>query len=117
MWFQSEEVKVEVPQETEDSVRDRLEILQSLLDHPGWHVLLRVMKEQLNARAKELGKPFVTVDDALKHNYALGIIHGIRNTLIMPHSLKSVAEEAWRGYLHGTASSNGESYDPLASGY
>jgi len=99
----------------EEIAREKLEVLQSLLHHPGWLLLRDVIIRQMQLRAQTAyALALESVDEALKQNYQTGVIHGLRLAATLPQKIHDEAQEVWKEILNDQRSTR-ESSDSIPS--
>jgi hypothetical protein len=68
-----------------EALRAEKDVLQSLVKHPGWALLVSNIAKQAKGRGRECGlKPTISIEDALRRNVQLGVIFGLRLAVGMP---------------------------------
>ena len=88
-----------------------------------WAELVELVKAQNISRERNMmAKVHLTQEDALKHNYELGLIHGQRNVIALPLQIINIRKEEFhelvRQERHDDKRSTGtdrEQYDPEQS--
>ena len=91
---------METKAEDLEGIRQRLEVLQSLIKFPPWAQVAERIAVQAEARQRELmSKPIGSIEDAMKLNFNLGIVAGMRAAVTLPEKMMELEREAFNSLL------------------
>lgn len=80
--------------------RDVLEGLRSLVKSPGWAQAVRLIEANCKARENQLGQqPTIDMEEALRKNYEIGIIHGLKLVPTIIVTAGKTASETYKSLL------------------
>jgi len=96
MWYLSMET---TPADDLEGIREKLEVLQSLLKFQPWARVVEIIANQIVGRERAATKPIDSIGGALVQNYEKGIITGLRLAISLPKTIVDNLQEEFNAKL------------------